>query len=57
MKIKVEAEIFPSETTMNIPDEEIEGMTEGEKSDYVYENYINHWVDENTSAGYKEIDA
>lgn len=44
-----------NEETQEIPDEELEGMTEEEKSEYIYEVYMQDWVANNLDLGfYKE---
>lgn len=35
------------ENYVEIPDEELEGKTEDEKYEYIYENYFRDWLEEN----------
>lgn len=40
---------------VEIPDEELEGMDEKEKENYIWEEYVVPFVFENIDAGYEEI--
>lgn len=41
---------------VKIPDEELEGMTEYEKKDYIYETYVMPFAYEHLDAWYEEIE-
>lgn len=41
---------------VEIPDEELEGMTEYEKEDYIYEGYVIPFANEYLEAWYEEIE-
>jgi len=43
------------EETVEIPDKELEGMTESEKEEYIHTEYVVPFVFENIDAGYEEI--
>lgn len=59
MKIKVNLSIgfvgAYHEDELEIPDEELEGMTDLQKEDYIYEYYLNPWADNYIDLGYEEI--
>jgi hypothetical protein len=44
------------EEVIEIPDEELEGMTEEEKDNYIYENYFEDWLANNADLGFYEED-
>lgn len=41
---------------VEIPDEELEGMTEYEKENYIYEGYVIPFANEHLEAWYEEIE-
>ena len=41
---------------VEIPDEELEGMTEDEKEDYIYEEYVIPFANEYLETWYEEIE-
>lgn len=44
------------EEVIEIPDEELEGMTESEKDNYIYETYFQDWLSTNAEYGWHETD-
>lgn len=42
-------------TEMEVDDSELEGMTEGEKEEYIQENYVAPFANEYLEAWYEEI--
>jgi hypothetical protein len=43
-------------TIMNVPDEEIENMTEDEKEEYILENYVEPWGNQYVEMYFKECE-
>lgn len=43
------------EEIVEIPDKELEGKTEEEKEDYIYENYYRDWLENNADMGFYKI--
>lgn len=41
---------------VEIPDEEIEKLTEREKENYIHDNYFKWWLEENTEIYFYETD-
>lgn len=40
--------------TVEIPDEELEGLNEEEKDEYIYENYFKEWLNDNLDYSWRE---
>jgi hypothetical protein len=59
MKIKVELSIGllgHREDILEVPDEELENMTEKEIDDYINEEYVQVWANNYIDMGYEIID-
>ena len=44
------------EEEIEIPDEELEGLSEEEIEEYIYENYYKDWLQNNTDMGFYRVD-
>lgn len=44
------------EEIIDVPDEELEGMSEDEKDDYINETYYQDWLTNNADMGFYEED-
>jgi hypothetical protein len=44
------------EEVVEIPDTELEGMTETEKDDYIYKEYYQDWLNSNADYGWYKTD-
>ena len=44
------------EEVVEVPDEELEGMSEEQVFDYVYDNYFIDWINENCDIGFSLIE-
>jgi len=44
------------EEVIDIPDEELEGLSEKEVDKYIYENYYKDWLENNADMGFYKVD-